>query len=103
MLECSPSLKDTIARGTNATWLTRGLEKAGLITSDQRGVLRQISDAKVKAAILIGMVTTRVYCNSKNFTTFLDVLKKDETTYGHILAQMKEKGVYCNAPRLHVL
>ena len=100
MLECAPSLKDTIARGTNATWLTRELEKVGLITRDQRGVLRQISDAKVEAPLLIGMVTIRVYCNSENFTTFLDVLKKDEATYGYILAQMKEKGVYCNASRL---
>ena len=96
MLEYAPSLEDALAddidEGVMRT-LTRELEIAGLITENQLMELRMVHDAKTTAAILIGLVTTKVYSNSENFTTFLDVLKKDEAIYGHILAKMKEKGV----------
>ena len=97
MLESAPSLKDALADHTNATWLATELEKAGLITEDQRKSLETSVDTDTRVAKLISMVTTEVDSNSENFTRFLDVLKKDEATYGHILAKMKEKGVYvCN-------
>ena len=94
MLKYAPSLKDAVAHSTNVNTLATELEKAGLITKDQIRSLLFLGDAKAKAAILIGMVAIKVYSNSENFTTFLDVLKKDEATYGHILAKMKEKGVF---------
>ena len=97
MLEYTLSLEDALADHTNITWLATELEKAGLITEDQRKSLETSVDADTRAAELISMVTTEVYYNSENFTTFRDVLKKDEATYGHILAKMKDKGVYvCN-------
>ena len=96
MLEYTPSLKDTLVDDGNLDILSQELEIAGLITGDQRrSLLTNIIfyDATIVAAILIGMVTIKVYCNSENFTTFLDVLKQDEATYGHILTKMKEKGL----------
>ena len=97
MLECAPSLEDALADYIALDVLAMKLTQAGLITKDQmlHVLLVGIRDAKATAAnILIGMVTIKVYCNSENFTTFLDVLKKDEATYGHILAKMKDKGVF---------
>ena len=94
MLESALSLKDALADDMKVFWLSKELRKAGLITEDQRIGSFQLDDAKVAAAILIAMVTIKVYSNSANFTTFLDVLKKDKETYGHILAKMKEKGVF---------
>ena len=97
MLEYPPSLKDALADRTNVTWLATELEKTGLITEDQRKLLETSVDADTRAAELISMITTKVDSNSENFTRFLDVLKKDEATYGHILAKMKVKGVHvCN-------
>ena len=93
MLEYTPSLKDALADCTNVTWLATELEKTGLITEDQRKSLETSVDADTRIAELIGMITTQVYCKSENFTTFLDVLKNDKATYGHILAKMKEKGI----------
>ena len=96
MLIYAPSLADALAYGTDEDidTLARELVKAGLITNDQRKSFRFFGDAKATAAILIGMVTIKVYSNSENFTTFLDVLKKDKETYGHILAKMEEEGVF---------
>jgi hypothetical protein len=94
MLEYTPSLEDALADDTNVTWLATELVKAGLITEDQRKLLETSVDADTRAAKLISMVTTIVHRNSENFTMFLDVLKKDEATYGHILAKIKEKGTY---------
>jgi hypothetical protein len=101
MLEYTPSLEDTLAADdTNVTWLATELEKAGLIAEDQRKSLETSADADTRAAELISMITTKVHSNSENFTTFLDVLKKDEATYGHILAKIKGKGttycIFCN-------
>ena len=93
MLEYIPALKNALADGTNVIRLARELEKAGLIMGDQRKSLETSVDAKIRATELISMVETKVGLNADNFTTFLDVLKKDEATYGHILAEMKEKGV----------
>ena len=100
MLEYASSLEDALADVTNLDVLTVELTIVGLITDDQmKHVLLGIHDAKVKAAsILIGLVTIKVYSNSENFTTFLDVLKKHEAKYGHtgILAKIKdsEKGLF---------
>ena len=92
-MEYTPNLKAALADDTNVIWLARELEKAGLIAGDQRKSLETSVDADIRAAELISMVTTKVGLHAENFTTFLDVLKKDEATYGHILAKMKEKGV----------
>ena len=94
MLEYAPTLKDALADDTKVTWLATELEKAGLIIEDQRKSLETTVDADTRAAKLISMVTTKVHYSSENFTTFRDVLKKDEATYEHILAKMKDKGVY---------
>ena len=97
MLEYAPSLEHAISDryGGRATKiLATELEEAGLITNDQIRSFLFHDDAKATAAVLLGMVTIKVYSNSENFTTFLDVLKKDKETYGHILAKMEEKGIY---------
>ena len=97
MLEYAPTLKDALADDTKVTWLATELEKAGLITEDQRKSLETSVDADTRAAELISMVTIEVLYSSEKFTTFRDVLKKDEAIYGHILAKMKDKGMYvCN-------
>ena len=44
--------------------------------------------ADVRAAQLVGMVTTKVELNSQNFYKFVEALKKDEVTYGTILAKL---------------
>jgi hypothetical protein len=76
MLEYAPSLVDALAANdTNVTWIATELEKAGLITEDQSKLLETSVDAGTRAA------------------TFLDVLKKDEATFGYILAKMKGKGM----------
>ena len=93
MLEYAPSLKDALADGTNVTWLATELEKAGLIMEYQRKSLETSIDTDTSTAKLISMITSKVCSNSENFTTFCDVLKKDEATYGHILAKMKDKGI----------
>ena len=94
MLEYAQSLEDALADDTNLDILARELKQAGLITNDQIRSFLFLDDAKATAAVLIGMITIKVYSNSENFTTFLDVLKKHEATYEHILAIMKEKGVF---------
>ena len=95
MLEYVPSLKDALADDTKVTWLSTELEKAGFITEDQRKSLETSIDADIRSAELItSMVTTEVCYSSEKFVTFLDVLKKDEATFGHILAKVKDKGVY---------
>ena len=99
MLEYAPSLADALADDINEDvmhTLTRELEVAGLITKNPLMESHMVHDAKTIAAILIGMITIKVYSNSENFTTFLDVLKKHKAIYGHtsILAKMKEKGVF---------
>ena len=93
MLESTPSLKDALADYTNATWLATELEKAGLITEDQRKSLETSVDSGTRAAELINMITSKVDSKSENFTIFRDVLRKDDATYGHILAKMKDKGI----------
>ena len=90
MLEYEDALVDDTDQDINT--LATELEQAGLITEDQKRLSLFLGDAKATAAVLVGMVTIKVYSNSENFTTFLDVLKKDEATYGHILAKIKEKG-----------
>ena len=96
MLEYAPSLEDAIAHSTDVDILATELEEAGLITKDQTRLFLVLDDydAEPTAAILIGMVTIKVYSNSENFTTFLDVLRKDEATYGYILRKMKGKGEF---------
>ena len=74
--------------------LAMKLQQAGLITEHQIGSSLSFGDTKAIAAILIGLVTIKVYSNSENFNTFLNVLKEDEATYGHILAEMEGKGVF---------
>ena len=92
MLEYAPSLKDILA-ATDVDRFTSELMEAGLIMREQiMAAIFQISDTKVKAAILISLITTKVYCNSENFAIFLDVLQKYGATCGHILAKMKGKG-----------
>ena len=92
MLEYAPSLQDTLA-DINVDRFAIELMKAELIMREQiMAIISQISDTKIKAAILISLITTKVYCNSENFDTFLDVLQKYEATCGHILAKMKGKG-----------
>ena len=92
MLEYAPSLKDTFA-DTNVHRFASELMEAGLIMREQMmAATFQISGTKVKAAILISLITTKVYCNSENFAIFLDVLQKYEATCGHILAKLKGKG-----------
>ena len=93
MLEYVPSLEDTLADDTKIIWLATELDKAGLITKDQRKSMETSIDSGAKAAELISMITSKVYSDSENFTTFRDVLKKDEATYGHILAKMKDRGI----------
>ena len=93
MLESTPSLKDALADHTNITWLITELEKARFIVEDQRKSLETIVNADTRAAELISMVKNKVNSNSENFTSFCDVLKKDEATYGHVLAKMKDKGM----------
>ena len=93
MLESRPSLKDALADCTNATWLATKLEKAGLIMEYQRKSLETSIDSGTRAAKLVSMVTSKVCSNSENFTTFRDVLRKDDATYGHILAKMQDKGM----------
>ena len=94
MLEYAPSLKDALADDTNITWLARELEKAGLMEEYQRKSLETSIDSGTRATKLITMITSEVCSDSENFTTFRDVLKKDKATYGHILANMKYKGIY---------
>ena len=92
MLEYAPSLEDIFA-DTNVHGFASELMKAGLIMEEQIITKRfQELTAKVKAAVLISLITTKVYCNSENFFTFLDVLQNYEATCGHILAKMKGKG-----------
>jgi hypothetical protein len=80
MLEYAPSLVDALAADdTNVTWLATELEKAGLITEYQRKSLEASMETSVDAGI--------------RAATFLDVLKKDEATFGHILTKMKGKGM----------
>ena len=93
MLEYAPNLEDALADHTNATWLATELEKAGLIMEDQRKSLETSVNADTRAAELISMVTTKIDSNSENFAKFIDVLKRDEATYEHILAKMKDKGI----------
>ena len=94
MLEYAPSLEDALADHTKVTWLAMELEKAGLIAKDQRKSLETSQvDAGTRFAELVSMVTTKIHYSSENFTTFLDVLNKDEATFGHILAKMKGKGM----------
>ena len=93
ILESTPSLKDALADDTNVTWLATELEKTGLITEDQRKSLETSIDTDTSAAKLISMITSKICSNSENFTTFCDVLKKDEATYGHVLAKIKDKGI----------
>ena len=93
MSEYAPSLEDVLADDTKVIWLATELEKAGLITEDQRKSLDTSVDADTRAPELTNMVTTTVCHSTENFTTFLDVLKKDEATFGHILAKMKGKGM----------
>ena len=93
MLECASSLEDALADNMKVVWLATELEKAGLIMEDQRKSLETSIDADIRAAELISMVTTKVHHSSESFTTFLDVLRKDEATFGHILAKMKRKGM----------
>ena len=95
MLECTPNLESCLNDHSQViVELAKELEKAGLITKDQLQSLFHIIHDIPAASILISMITTKVYCNSENFTIFFDVLKKDESTYGHILAKMKGKGVF---------
>ena len=94
MLEYTLSLEDALADDTNVTWLATELEKTGFITEDQRKSLETSVDADIRAAELISMVKTEVRYSSEKFITFLDVLKKDEATFGHILAKVKDKGIY---------
>ena len=94
MLEYTPSLWDALADHTKVTWLAVELENAGLITEDQR---KSLETSQVDTtAELVRMVTAKVRHSSKNFTTFLDVLKQDEATFGHVLARMKlqDKGIF---------
>ena len=93
MLEYAPSLEDALADNKKVIWLATELEKTGLIMEDQRKSLETSIDTDIRAAELIGMVTTKVRYSSESFTTFLDVLKKDEATFGHVLAKMKGKGM----------
>ena len=93
MLEYAPSLEDALVDNMKVIWLATELEKAGLIMEDQRKSLETSIDADIRAAKLIGMVTTKVHHSPESFTTFLDVLRKDEATFGHILAKMKGKGM----------
>ena len=93
MSEYAPSLEAALADNKKVIWLATELEKAGLITEDQRKSSETSVDADIRAAELIGVVTTKVRYSSESFTTFLDVLKKDEATFGHILAKMKRKGI----------
>ena len=93
MLEYAPSLEDTLADDTKIVWLATELDKAGLITEDQRKSLETSIDSGTRAAKLISMITSKVGSNSDYFTMFRDVLRKDDTTYGHILAKMKDKGI----------
>ena len=95
MLEYTPNLEDALADNMKVIWLATELEKAGLITEDQRTSLETSSDADIRAAKLIGLVRTKVRYSSESFTTFLDVLKKDEATFRHILAKMKRRGMTC--------
>ena len=94
ILEYAPSLEDALANRTNITWLAIELEKAGLIMEYQRKSLETSVDSGTRAAKLISTIISEVCSDSENFTTFCDVLKKDEATYGHILAKMKDKGIY---------
>ena len=87
MLEYAPSLEDALADDAKVTCLITELEKTGLITEDQRKSLETSVDADTRAAELISMVTAEVRYSSEKFITFRDVLKKDETTYGHVLAK----------------
>ena len=92
MLEYAPRLKHILA-DINVDRFASELMEAGLIMRElKKAATFQISDTKVKAAILISLITTKVYCNSENFAIFLDVLQKYEATCGHILAKMKGKG-----------
>jgi hypothetical protein len=92
MSEYAPSLEDALAADdTKVTWLATELEKTGL--KGQRKSLETGVDADTKAAELISMITNEVRYNSENFITFLDVLKKDEATFGHILTKMEGKGM----------
>ena len=93
MLEYASSLEDALIDDTKIIWLATDLEKARLITEDQRKSLETSIDADIRAAELINMVTAKVCYSSENFATFLDVLKKDEATFGHILTKMKNKGI----------
>ena len=93
MLEYVRSLEDALADDTKVIWLATELEKTGLITEDQRKSMETSIDADIKAAELISMIKDKVCYSSENFTTFLDVLRKDEATFGHILAKMKGKGM----------
>ena len=93
MLDYTPSLEDALADNMKVIWLATELEKAGLITEDQRKSLETSIDADIGAAELISMVATKVRCSSESFITFLDVLKTDEATFGHILTKMKGKGM----------
>ena len=93
ILEYTPSLTDVLANGTNIVRLAGELVRAGLINkANERKMLNTAVDADIRAAELISMVTTKVDLNSQNFTTFLEVLGKDQATYGDILTNMKKGG-----------
>lgn len=55
-------------------------------------------DEETRAAQLVGMVTTKVDLNSNNFDTFVEVLEKDDATYGDIVIEMKKLDGMCRCP-----
>lgn len=91
MVAITPELTDLLADGTNVVRLSQELfggEIQLISKSNNREMANLSVPADVRAAQLVGMVTTKVELNSQNFYKFVEALKKDEVTYGTILAKL---------------
>lgn len=87
LVSVTGKLTDIVADGTNVVGLSQELFEKGLISkSNNREMTNAHVSTVIRAAQLIGMVLTKVELNEKNFDTFVEILKEDETTYGTIVA-----------------
>lgn len=89
MVAVTPELTDLLADGTNVVTLSQELFRDQLISKSNNRAMANLSrQADVRAAELVGMVTTKVELDSKNFYIFVKALKKDEVTYKTILDKL---------------
>ena len=82
-------LTDTVADSTNVVRLSQEAFEKGLISkSNNREMANPHVSTDVRSAQLIGMILTKVELNEKNFDVFVEILRKDQTTYGTIVEEL---------------